>query len=583
MRLVPNLAAVPAPLWTALLGMALLAAFSPLVEAQQIRFTDVSSAAGVNGDNYLSVSNHSLGANWIDFNLDGWPDLFAVGGGPNRVPHLFENQGDGTFLRVDNLLPSLPNVEMSGSRFADYDRDGDPDLFIYTDNKDWCLFCLDTPEDGPPNLLLKNLWIENGGAVVPGSPLFQEAAAAAGLDDLASPSLGLLDGHRTKTAAWLDYDRDGCIDLFVGHLAMNHFGEPSNRDRLYRNQCDGTFEEVTAAAGMDPGAERYRPTLACGGFHLNDDLWPDLYAASIASREDLPDHEDLVFLNQGPGQDGVVTFSESTASWPGVGDDTQAAMGLDVADIDLDGDWDVYISDVIDSYLDAEPLGNALYLNNGSGFDDNSAPAAGLTGLSSWGVNFFDMDHDGWEDLYVASLFVDDPVLLYHHQGLDMGGNATFTNVGATAGFITYGVRGSAVADYDRDGDLDIAVVNQNGPLQLLRNDTVSSGHWLMIELEATLSNLDAIGTIVEITTGSTVRRRQVKGGSSAHSQDGMAVHFGLGSATAVDLIRVRWPSGLETELTNPAVDRYITVREPWVFGDGFETGDLSAWSNAAP
>lgn len=555
----------------------------PTSSGAQIRFTDVSTEAGVTGDNYNSSTYHSLGVNWIDFNLDGFPDLFAVGGGLDRAPHLFRNRGDGTFARADVLLPVLPNVEMSGSRFADYDRDGDPDIFIYTDNPDWCTRCRNTPEDGPPNILLKNLWQENGGTTIAGESLFVDVAQAAGLDDLASPALGPLSGHRAKTAAWLDYDRDGCIDLFVGHLVMNHHGEPGNRDRLFRNRCDGTFEDVTTAAGLDLGADMYRPALACGGFHLDEDLWPDLYVANVAALEQLPDHDDFAFKNLGPGPDGIVRFRNILPSSPGVGDDTQAAMGIDVADIDLDGDWDLYLSDLKDTYLDALPFGNTLYLNNGFGFDDNSAPASGIAGLSSWGVNFFDVDHDGWEDLYVGTLSAHLDEILYHHRGLDSDGRPVFANIAADAGLETFGVRGSAVADYDRDGDLDLAVVNHDGPLQLFRNDTISSGHWLVVELVATLSNPDAIGTVIEVKTGTVVRKRQVKGGSSAHSQDGMAVHFGLGEASIVDQVRVRWPSGLETTWANQEADRYLKIHEPWIFGDGFESGTTSSWSSTIP
>ena len=136
---------------------------------------------------------------------------------PSRPPH--------------HLVPKLPATDMSGSIFADYDNDGDRDIYVYTDRSEWVITRENQP-DGPPNLLLQNRLVENGGVILPGEPLFREAAAPAGVDDRASPPLGELSAYRTKSAAWLDYNRDGCIDLYIGHLVMNAAGMPANRDRL---------------------------------------------------------------------------------------------------------------------------------------------------------------------------------------------------------------------------------------------------------------------------------------------------------------------------------------------------------------
>ncbi len=205
-------------------------------------------------------------------------------------------------------------------------------------------------------------------------------------------------------------------------------------------------------------------------------------------------------------------------------------------------------------------------------WNDNSAPAAGVIGDNTWGVNFFDADRDGWEDLYVATMQTDTELLFRNNR------DGTFTNVATEAGLQTFKSRGSAVADYDRDGDLDLAVVNQQGGLQLFRNDTSNAGHWLALELVATASNRDAIGTLVEVEAGSLQMMRQVKGGSSGHSQDSLVVHFGLGESEEVQEVLVRWPSGLEARLENLAADRFVTVVEGEIFRDGFEAGDTSAW-----
>ncbi len=565
------------PLVAGLGGLLLLAA--PLVAQPQM--TEVSTAAGLSAGIYASTTDHSLGINWIDFDNDTWPDLFLVGGNPARPLRLYRNQGDGSFADVDHLLPTFPSFETSGSVFADYDNDGDLDIFVYTDHSVWDNDPEVNPKDGPPNLLLRNRWMENGQRLVDGELLFEEVAAEAGLQLLADPPLGPdYAGYRSKTAAWLDYDRDGCVDLFVGQWVMNSGGDASNRDRLYRNRCDGTFEDVTTAAGIDDGSDgqRFRAALACVGGHMDDDLWPDLYVVNAGGgTETQPYINDFLYSNQGDG-----TFVDQVLSPPGIGDDAQAGMGIDIADLDLDGDWDLYISDLRSTTNDAEPKGNVLYLGNGDGtFADNTAPTAGVQGHNSWGVNFFDADHDGDEDLYVSTMngaSGAEAELFFINQG-----DGSFNNLGVTLGMTTGNARGSAVADYDGDGDLDLAVVNQGGGLLLFRNDSVTSGHWLQIQLRGAPRNLDAIGTMVEATVGELTRRRQVKGGSSAHSQDALVVHFGLGDATVVDTLRVLWPSGSALELTDVAVDQRLRLGEGQLFADGFESGDFQSWGASVP
>jgi len=559
--------------------------------AAQVMMTDVSVAAGLDGVTYGSSTDHSLGMCWIDYDDDGWDDLFAVGGNPQRTPRLYRNRGDGTFEDTSDLLPELPLYETSGAVYADYDKDGDLDLYVYTDHTVWePADPMANPDDGPPNYLLRNLWVENGGGVVPGEPLFAEVAAAAGVDDLAETPLGVdYPGHRAKTAGFVDFDRDGCIDLFVGHWVMNEADNPANGDRLYRNLCDGTFEDVTATSGIDPGGEptRMRAALAFIGSHLDGDLWPDLYVVNAGggSGHGQPYINDFFYRNNAGA--GGTLFTEASGEQPGICDDAQAGMGIDVADVDRDGDWDFYISDLRFTTQDELPKGNVLYLGNGDGtFADNSAVAAGVEGHNSWGVNFFDVDHDGWEDLYVSTMAGadgDEAELLFINDGPGAGGMVTFTNVGVAIGMSTGNARGSAVADYDRDGDLDLAVVSQGGPLQLFRNDTVGTGHWLQIVLRGSESSREGIGAVVEATVGGAVLRRQLEGGSSAHSQDSRVVHLGLGDAATVDLLRVLWPSGRVDELTGVAADRRITVREGQLFADGFESGDFSGWGLVIP
>jgi len=532
----------------------------------ELEFVDVTQSSGLSGDTYFSPTSHSLGVNWVDIDRDGWDDLFVVGGGPGFPPMLFLNNRDGTFTRSNDLLPTLPDVEMSGSRFADYDRDGDKDLFIYTDNLEFRVLQANNP-DGPANILLKNNLVESG------QLMFTDQTEAANLVDLAPSPFGDLPAYRSKTASWLDYDRDGCIDLYVGHLVINSAGSEVNRDRFYRNDCGGSFTDVTSQSGIndDTDPTRYRAALASGGFQLNDDLWPDLYVVNVSGTQAQPYPNDFLFLNQGD-QAVAHQFEELISQSAGVGDDAQAGMGIDVADIDHDGDWDIYISDIFDTDLDEAPLGNVLYLGTANGsFTDNSAHAAGVEGGDSWGVNFFDADNDTWEDLYVATISTVDHDFFYRNDGVGTAGIATFSSMPSAAGIDTANSRGSAVSDFDHDGDLDIVVVSQSGPLQLYRNDTQMIGNWLVLVLAPSSSNPDGIGTVVKARHGVVQQMRQVKGGSSAHSQDSLNVHFGFADTTKVDELMIEWPSGYKTILKQVTVNQYLVVSEDAVFSDHFE------------
>ncbi len=528
-------------------------------------FSEISSSAGLSGDLYRSAGGHGLGVNWVDIDQDGWDDLFVVGGAADYPPKLFLNNKDRTFTDVSHLLPQLPAVEMSGSRFADFDRDGDKDIYIYTDNPDFRVLNVNQP-DGPPNLLLVNNLAQTG------TLGFIESADSAGVDDLAAVPFGAMPAYRSKTASWLDFDRDGCIDLLVGHLVDNAGGSEANQDRMYQNQCDGTFTDVTSISGLNDGTNPSinRATLASGAFHLNNDLWPDLYLVNVTGTDEPIFHHDLLYLNQGSNLGAG--FVEQVSMSFGVGDDAQAGMGIDTADIDHDGNWDIYISDIFNTTLDQAPLGNVLYMGNGDGtFNDNSSISAGVQGKDSWGVNFFDVNNDTWEDLFVATIGTMNGDLLYINNGVDVQGTVTFTESSQSAGIETANARGSAVADFDHDGDLDFAVVNQNGGLQLFSNDSTKSGNWVVLQLDAQISNLDAIGAIITAQTDTLIQRRQVKGGSSAHSQDSLNVHFGLGDSTIIDELKVYWPSGEITILSQVAVNQYHRIFEvDAIFQNGF-------------
>ena len=511
-------------------------------------FTDVSVDAGLANESYFGQTNHALGLIWIDFNEDGWNDIFAVNGF-DFSPHLYQNNGDGTFTLVDDLLPALPNVEMGGTVYADYDNDGDSDIYIFVHNEQWDLMGFNEP-DGPPNILLKNLYVENGNTVIPGTPLFEDVTAVAGVGgELAVPLGTDYPAQSTMTGGWLDYNRDSCIDLFVGNLVLQRPNEEANRNLLYKNNCDGTFTDVTIESGID-NINYYDPTLAFLGADLSQDGWPDMYVVNV--HEQSPDHFDVYFRNNGDG-----TFTDATGESPGIGDDSGSGMGIDIADINNDGNWDIYMTDFDLTTNDALPLGNPLYIGNSDGtWQDNSADIAGVVGGFSWGTNFLDVDKDGYEDLYVA---ISGRGTLYMNNQ-----NNTFTDVTQAAGIDATGSgRGSATADYDHDGDVDIAYVDQGGTLHLLRNDSTLAGNSLVVTLTGTESNADAIGAVIKITANGMTQMRTIKGGSSAHSQDALTQYFGVGAATIIDSMTIEWPSGQKQTFANQQVNSIRNVTEP--------------------
>ncbi|MEZ4702814.1 MAG: PKD domain-containing protein [Rhodothermales bacterium] len=528
-----------------------LALCAPGAAFAQIAFTEVAASAGVGGDIYDSTSRHGLGVNWIDYDNDGFPDLFLPNGG-GELPHFFRNNGNGSFTRKDALLPSLPVVEMTGSVFADYDNDGDMDIYITVGGSD-----LYDP-DGSPNFLLKNLWVENGNAE--STPMFVEVAASAGVDNRPPVAFGPNGGYKSYTATWLDYDLDSCIDLFVGTMVWDAGGSDVNRNALYKNNCNGTFTNVTTSAGLfngDPVMDR--PTLVVFGGLMDDDAYPDLYVVNV--QQPSPYHHDQYFHNNGDG-----TFTELTATMPGIGDDSGAGMGIDLADIDLDGDWDIYMSDLANpGGIEPVAENNVLYKGNPGGtWSENSAPAAGVKSFDSWAVNFFDLNHDGYEELLVGVIA---PTQM-KDELFQNDGDGTFTDISVAAGMISGDSRGSAAADYDRDGDVDFAVVNLNGNLFLYRNDTAGKQNWLEIDLQATVSNRAAIGALIEVKAGGHTYMRQIKSGVSSHSQNERTAHFGLGSATTVNEIKVTWPSGAVTVLPSAAINQRMTIVEDGTVGN---------------
>lgn len=523
-------------LLTALLSMAAVSSFG------QIVLNDVYETAGVQHQpfpsNYLGG-----GAAWCDLNSDGWEDLYLTG--TADIDRIYLNNGDGTFSELDLDLTETEWYNTMGAITADYDRDGDEDIFVTT-------WRINGSQNYAPNLLYRN----NGDST------FTEIAQQA----------GIVDASFSTSCTWTDVNLDGWIDLYVGNYvtgpaflldennAIIGFDHTCGIDWLYLNNGDGTFTNVTAEYGIiNAGC-----TLASRTTDLDADLDPDLLVGNDFGEWVIPNR---AFLNELPENSFTPIESESGAN-QGI-----YAMGIATADFDRDGDFDHYYCN----------LGRNVLLERQSdlSFVDATAVAGventGADSLlfTSWGVGFGDLDNDGWEDLVVVNGHIPtiaqiatetfDPDKLYYNNG-----DGTFTDISEAVGFADVGIgRGSAMADFDRDGRLDVFNVNVFSPFAsdlehspLYHNETVG-GNWISAELTGTYSNTDAIGARLEVHTSAGVFLREVSGGGDTHlSQHSRLMHVGLGTLATVDSVMIHWPSGIVNRYTNPAVNAFHSWTE---------------------
>ncbi|MFQ6044236.1 MAG: CRTAC1 family protein [Candidatus Poribacteria bacterium] len=518
-----------------------------------VTFTDVTAAAGINfihseGDIIELVSQTtSPGAAFADYDNDDDLDIYITNGSglPNA---LYRNNGDGTFSDVARQAGVDHRGFAMGCVFGDYDNDGDLDLYVTNYNE--------------PNLFFRN----NGDGT------FTDVTLETGTGD----------DRWGVSAAFADYDNDGDLDLYVVNyirfakeLAPKNFvlveraednvllaPEPYDPQGnvLYRNNGDGTFTDVTAQAGV--ADENGRGLSAIFGDYDNDGD-ADLFVANDISRNKL-------YRNNGDGTFEDASFLEGV-------DDPRSGMGVDWGDYDNDGDLDLYVG-----YFKYQA--NALYRNNLpknpsdgemlANFDD-IASAAGLAEpcrmYVTWGAGFLDYDNNGYLDIFavngnIKSDYVDltvcigQPDFLFHNNG-----DGTFEDVsesaGAWANYRHVG-RGTAFGDYDGDGDIDIFIANNNGPAVLLRNDGGNQNNWLHIRLIGTKSNRDGIGARVTVKAGGLAQTREVIAGNSVMSQSSLEVAFGLGNNPKVEMLKIRWPSGIVQTMKDIAANQIITVVE---------------------
>lgn len=496
-----------------------------------------------NGTDHLNniIESSGGGASFIDFDQDGFIDLylsngtwiegFSVGEKPDELPfnHLYRNRGNGTFEDVSGKSGTDDQAYSMGSAIGDYNNDGYPDIFV-------CNYGV--------NILYKN----NGNGTF--SNVTKKAKVGGGNEC----SIG---------AAWLDYDNDGFLDLYVGnylnfdpeykyYYAPDGFPGPmaydAQRDYLYHNNGDGTFEDVTEAMGIIDVDGR---AMGVGAVDYDDDGWVDIYVANDHTLNYLwHNDEGKKFTDRG-------TMSGTAFSQAG---EATVSMSVDFADYNGDGLIDIFLSD--DTYC-------SLYQNLGNGvFADRSyqagiAMAAGQ--FVGWTSSFIDYDNDGDVDIFKTNGALKH---LYGHEDqlFDNIGDGKFKEISNDLGKYfkeEYVGRGACLGDYDNDGDFDIYIANLNSRGIFLRNNKGNQNNWLIINLIGTTSNRDAIGARIKLTAGGKTQTAQEKSTTGYLSQNDHRMHFGLARNDLVEKIEIKWPSGKVQVIENTKANQILKVTEP--------------------
>jgi enediyne biosynthesis protein E4 len=527
------------------------------------KFVNVAAQAGllepiIFGDegraDYI-LESIGCGVAFLDYDNDGWLDILMLTGRRRTGPtpssatiRLYKNKRDGTFTDVTEHSGLGRSVWAFGVTVGDYDNDGFDDLFITC----W-----------GQNILFHN----NGDGT------FSDVTAKAGL---LRPGV-----HFGTGCTWIDYDRDGKLDLFVGHYVVfdtekiqprgknpacnwrgapvycGPMGLPHEPCRLYRNNGDGTFTDVSEKAGILAASAGYALTAVAADF--DGDGWPDIYVACDSSPS-------LLFRNNRDG-----TFTErGLESGVAINEDgkEQAGMGLGIGDFDTDGHLDIF-----KTHFSADT--NILYRNNGKGTFRDVTTVSGLaveTRFVGWGAAIQDFDNDGLPDLFYTTGMVSPelqrdlpdspyktPSVLFRNLG--RGRFEELFDLAGPAMKELHSSRGAAFGDFDNDGDVDIVVMNMNQPPSLLRNDVSAGHHWLKVLLTGVESNRSAIGAQVVAVYGGYRQAQAVLAQSSYLSANDRRLHFGLGSEHSADL-EIRWPSGKEERIERVEANQLVTVRE---------------------
>ena len=527
------------------------------------QFEDVAKAAGlrspiiyggVESKKYILEAN-GCGCAFIDYDNDGWMDIFLLAGTrlegapPEATNRLYKNNRDGTFTDVTEKSGLKLAGWANGICVADYNNDGFDDIFITYFGQ---------------NRLYRN----NGNGT------FTDVTRQAGLWE---------DGPARWGAgcAFLDYDRDGHLDLFVSNYIrfdLQHApvpgesstcnwkgipvncgprGLPTGRHLLYHNNGDGTFTNVTKKAGIDVAVESYGMTVVAADF--DEDGWPDIFVACDSTPS-------LLFMNNHDGtfrEEGVmrgVALSEDGME--------QAGMGVGIGDYNRDGHLDLFKTHFIGDT-------NGFYRNDGKGnFDDvTRLVKVGVeTRYTSWGSGLVDFDNDGNSDILIVTGSVypeveaklpqypyKTPRVLFRNLG-----DGTFEELPTQGGpgiTTPHSSRGCAFGDFDNDGDMDVLIMNMNEPPSLLRNDVDPKQHWIKVKLDGVKSNRSAIGARVIVHYGGKKQAQALVSQSSYYSCSDPRLHFGLGEAATAD-VEIFWPNGLHEIFKGLTVDQLVTFRE---------------------
>lgn len=541
---------------------------APSAQAE-LWFVDVAEEAGIawrcsygtDETDYI-LETTGPGPAWLDYDNDGDLDLYLLNGSHFNADTLakyrprsalYRNNGDGTFTDVTNEA-RVGFVGWGGAALAfDFNNDGWKDLFV-------------SVSYGGPNRLYRN----NGDGT------FADVTATAGVDD---------ELYGTSACA-IDFDRDGDLDIFLANyvpfdtataeepgssrfsivrgmpMSTAPEGYAGAPDYLYRNNGDGTFTNVAARAGLNAVLGRGLGTTT---IDYNDDGLADIYVTNDAM-------QNFLYRNNGDGTFTDVALALGVAY--GEGGLPGGSMGVNAGDLDGNGWQDI----VVANYEDQTPC---VYTNVSGRFFADQGVACGIGGPSlvplQWGVVMADLNLDGALDVYIAGGHVSSRLEVRYPRSKFAQRNLLFMNdgkgrfreIGERAGpgmALVYCSKGVAAGDYDNDGDLDIAVLNKSGPLNLLRNDTPrgepGSRNWLRLVLEGRKSNRDGVGARVRIVAGGTVQRRELRAGSSYASTEDIRPHFGLGRAAVADSVEIRWPSGQRDLLVNVTANQTIRLVE---------------------
>jgi hypothetical protein len=529
------------------------------LHSQQIHFRDITTQAGI----HFTHNNGAFGNKWlpetmgpgcafIDYDNDGYPDILLVNGedwpghphAGATTPKLYHNNHDGTFTDVTRKAGLAIPMFGLGAAVGDYDNDGFDDLFITA-------------------LGQSHLFHNNGNGT------FTEVTKSAGMF---GPS------EFSTSAAWVDYDRDGKLDLVVANYvrwseqtdlyctldgAHKSYCTPESYKgtsvRLWHNLGGGKFEDATQKAGL---GEPTSKSLGITILDYNADGWPDILIANDTQPNKL-------YLNKKDGtfeERGVsagIAFSEDGVA--------RAGMGADAADYDRSGQPGLIISNFANQMV-------SLYHNEGNGLFVDEAPQSEVGRATlvtlGFGCFFFDYDNDGWPDIFVADGHIEDQIERVQKRVHYAEPSHLFRNLGGGkfeevtsqmgSGFAAPRVaRGAAYADIDNDGFLDVLVTTNAGPPFLFHNES-GSNHSLRLKLVGTKSNRDGIGAVVYVSSagGKEKQLKMLRSGSSYLSQSELVLSFGLGTQAKADTVEIRWPSGQVDKLSNLNAGQTLTVEE---------------------